>query len=162
MPKSWLNVFNHIKPEDLSVLLQKNNKASGNPSVVWPLSVLAVQVLLQKLVIKRDCKNLTWSIENSGTDTNDVPINNKSVKTGPCYHNTKLKIALTNKRIKQKKRHEIDRMGQLTAQVADELNVKHIIDFGSGLGHLARLLTYGYNLKVCCLEQQSVLTEQAR
>lgn len=66
------------------------------------------------------------------------------------------------KSIKEKKRHEIERMGQLTANIAKELGVKYIVDFGSGLGHLARLLAYGYKLNVCCLERDTALTNQAK
>lgn len=68
---------------------------------------------------------------------------------------------LTKKKIKEKKRHEIERMSQLTAGIANELGVQYIVDFGSGLGHLARLLAYGYGLNVCCLEKEAILTDQA-
>lgn len=66
------------------------------------------------------------------------------------------------KKIKAKKQHEIERMGQLTADIAAKLNVKYIVDFGSGLGHLARLLAFGYGLNVCCLEKEHTLTDQAK
>lgn len=66
------------------------------------------------------------------------------------------------KKIKAKKQHEIERMGQLTAEIASKLNVKYIVDFGSGLGHLARLLAFGYGLNVCCLEKDKTLTDQAQ
>lgn len=36
------------------------------------------------------------------------------------------------KNIKEKKRHEIERMSQLTAGIANDLDVKYIVDFGSG------------------------------
>lgn len=39
---------------------------------------------------------------------------------------------------------------------------QYVVDVGSGLGHLARLLAYGYDLKVCCLEAQENLSCQAR
>lgn len=68
---------------------------------------------------------------------------------------------LMKKKIKQKKRHEIERMGQLTADLAKEFGVNYVVDFGSGLGHLARLLAYGYKLNVCCLEKETALTDQA-
>lgn len=66
------------------------------------------------------------------------------------------------KNIKLKKRHEIEKMSQLTASIAYEYGIKYIVDFGSGLGHLARLLTYGHRLNVCCLEMQAPLTKQAK
>lgn len=37
-----------------------------------------------------------------------------------------------------------------------------IVDFGSGLGHLSRLLNYGYGFKVCTIEAQKELTDQVK
>lgn len=73
-----------------------------------------------------------------------------------------MQTILMKKNIKQKKRHEIERMGQLTAQIAKKFGVNYIVDFGSGLGHLARLLAYGYKLNVCCLERETAFTNQAK
>lgn len=77
------------------------------------------------------------------------------------YLHSQLKTVLTKKNIKEKKRHEIERMSKLTATIARQCKVKYVIDFGAGLGHLARSLSYGHGLKVCCLEQQSALSAQA-
>lgn len=74
----------------------------------------------------------------------------------------KLQTILTKKNIKEKKRHEIEKLSQLTAQIADSSDVKYIVDFGAGLGHLARSLSFNFGLKVCCLEQDTSLTEQAK
>lgn len=74
----------------------------------------------------------------------------------------KISKILTKKKIKEKKRHEIERMGKLTKKIAKESNVEYVVDFGSGLGHLARLLSYGHGLNVCCIEKQVVLTDQAK
>lgn len=52
-------------------------------------------------------------------------------------------------------------MSQLTAKIANELDVNYVIDFGAGLGHLARSLTYSCELNVCCLEKEIELTNQA-
>lgn len=73
-----------------------------------------------------------------------------------------MKNVLMKKNIKAKKQHEIEKMSQLTASIAYENGIEYIVDFGSGLGHLARLLTYGYRLNVCCLEMQRSLTDQAK
>lgn len=51
---------------------------------------------------------------------------------------------------------------QMTANVAQTKSCQYIVDVGSGLGHLARLLAYGYGLKVCCLEAQENLSREAR
>lgn len=77
------------------------------------------------------------------------------------YTEPKIRNLVAKKSIKLKKRHEIEEMSGTTAQIAKDLGIEHIIDFGSGLGHLSRMLAYGYGLRVCCLEQQSVLSDQA-
>lgn len=82
-------------------------------------------------------------------------------KEPSVYANPKIRNIISKKNIKLKKRHEIEKMSQVTAQIAQDCGVEYVVDFGSGLGHLARALSYGYGLKVCCLEQQTSLTEQA-
>lgn len=78
-----------------------------------------------------------------------------------CYYHPKLRN-LFRKRIKPKKQHEIERIAALCAKTALNCRVNYILDFGSGLGHLSRVLGYGYGLNVCCLEQQTELTEEAK
>lgn len=52
-------------------------------------------------------------------------------------------------------------MSQLTARVAKYSDVRYLVDFGAGLGHLARAIAFNFGAEVCCLEQQTSLTEQA-
>lgn len=78
-----------------------------------------------------------------------------------CYNHPKLRN-LFRKRIKPKKQHEIERMANKVATTAIDGGVEYILDFGAGLGHLSRFLGYGYGLRVCCLEQQKQLTEEAK
>lgn len=53
-------------------------------------------------------------------------------------------------------------MAALCAATAINCRVKYILDFGAGLGHLSRMLGYGYGLSVCCLEQQNQFSEDAK
>lgn len=69
---------------------------------------------------------------------------------------------LTTKNIKEKKRYEIENMSQLTARIAKDCDVNYLVDFGAGVGHLARALAFNFGAKVCCLEQQEKLTDQAK
>lgn len=141
MPTSWKSIFNSVQPNELAPLLTNQNS-----NIVWPLSLLAVRQLLLKLNIPREVKN---------GQTTPTPM------LSCIYANQKIRNIVAKKNIKLKKRHEIEEMSQVTAKVARQHNVEYIVDFGAGLGHLARMLTYGYGLKVCCLEQQAVLSEQA-
>lgn len=73
----------------------------------------------------------------------------------------KLQNILT-KHIKHKKRHEIIEIGNICAQTAILCDTTIIVDFGAGLGHLARHLAHRQALKVCCIEQQAELSRQAK
>lgn len=158
MPKSWKDSFANVMPEHLSDLLMPSERTTEK--MVWPLSLLALRQLLQRLCISRETTFPHPNCRVSSRTLNDSNNNpNCNVKSVPS---AKVKTILMRKKIKAKKQHEIERMGQLTADIASKLNVKYIVDFGSGLGHLARLLAYGYGLNVCCLEKDETLTEQAK
>lgn len=64
--------------------------------------------------------------------------------------------------VKPKKQHETVVMAKLCAKAALESGVSCLVDVGGGKGHLARLLSYGYGLDVCCVEAQSNLISSAR
>lgn len=66
------------------------------------------------------------------------------------------------KHMKPKKQHEIKTLAHITYENAVKANCQHVVDVGSGLGHLCRSLAYGYGLKVCGIEAQKALGESAR
>ncbi|XP_043948142.1 methyltransferase-like protein 25B isoform X2 [Drosophila biarmipes] len=65
------------------------------------------------------------------------------------------------KRVKPKKQHEVRRMAEICALSHRQTPVDFVLDFGAGVGHLARILGYGYGVQVCCLEMQPDLNQQA-
>lgn len=184
MPKSWMGTLSNARPEHLSDLLVPPNRQIEK--IVWPLSLLALRNLLQRLCISRNVEPLHTTINRRRSNNNvkssqisntthevdgDIKVqgchecdsnNNDLNKNFDCSTSKKIGAILMKKKIKAKKRHEIERMSQLTAKIANESRVKYIVDFGSGLGHLARLLAYGYGLNVCCLEKEHTLTDQAK
>lgn len=85
---------------------------------------------------------------------------NTEIKYNEVFMHSKLKH-IFKKHVKPKKRHEVQIMSEICSRTANECKVDYIVDFGAGLGHLSRKLAYGYKLKMCCLEQQDKLTEQA-
>lgn len=66
------------------------------------------------------------------------------------------------KRVKPKKQHEIRRMAEICALSHRQTPVDFIVDFGAGVGHLARVLGYGFGIRVCCFEMQPNLNQLAR
>lgn len=51
MPKSWINSLTHIPPEFLSDLLIQPKE--NTEKTIWPLSLLALRKLIQRLSISR-------------------------------------------------------------------------------------------------------------
>lgn len=129
-----------IEPEELIKLFSSSKDPSKK---VWPLFLLSLKSILDKLNVPR---NLT-----------DLKVNES---TPNITNHPKLKQIFT-KNVKPKKRHEVEKMSRICGKVAKELGIEYIVDFGAGLGHLSRVLTYDYGLKVCCLEQNSELTQKA-
>lgn len=161
MPNSWIETMSSVLPENLCDLLMPPDRPSEK--VVWPLSLLALRKSLERLCIPRKT-TLTHSTGASAkivTHQSNDPNNNPNVDR-TNLPSAKMKSILMKKKIKAKKQHEIERMGELTAKIAGELNVKYVVDFGSGLGHLARFLAYGCGLNVCCLEKERALIDQAK
>lgn len=131
---AWRSTFDQL---DLNVL---PDVLSTRPtiSVVLPLSLLALRKCVHRLSASR--KVLPSTLVR---------------KTAHCQ------IHLY-KQMKMKKCHEIDRMAELSAATARKCNVKYLVDFGAGLGHLARILSFQHGLRVCCLEQDKTLSTEAR
>lgn len=78
-----------------------------------------------------------------------------------CKNHPRLKN-LFLKHVKLKKRHEISLMADVVAKTAAQTGCNAVIDFGSGLGHLVRVLAYRHNLYAAGIECQTQLTQEAR
>lgn len=133
-----------LHPEDLSTLLNYN-KCNKQKHAVWPLSLLTLRHLLLQLSIPRD-----QSASSIELGVSHSPVLNH-IKLGHVF----------NKCVKPKKRHEIQLMASLCEYSRQISPVDFIVDFGAGLGHLARVLGYGYGIQVYCIEMQPELNVQA-
>lgn len=51
MPKSWIQTLSNIPPEHLTDLF--NTTGHSTEKIVWPLSLLALRTLIQRLTISR-------------------------------------------------------------------------------------------------------------
>lgn len=56
--------------------------------------------------------------------------------------------------LKPKKQHEVARLSLVAGLVARTTCDGVMVDVGSGQGHLSRLLAYGHDVRVVCLEAQ--------
>ena len=61
----------------------------------------------------------------------------------------------------EKKAHEVARMATFVAGACRDRGVGHVIDVGSGVGHLGRVLNEVHGLAVSCLEGDAGIAERA-
>ena len=66
------------------------------------------------------------------------------------------------KHVKPKKQHEIARLGSLVKSISESTNITQIVDVGSGVGHLSRLLAYAHNLKTVSIDAKDNFVESAQ
>ena len=66
------------------------------------------------------------------------------------------------KHVKPKKQHEISRLGSLVKSISESTNITQIVDVGSGVGHLSRLLAYAHNLKTVSIDAKDNFVESAQ
>lgn len=133
-----------MDPEELGAYL------TGAPiKHMLPLSFLSLIKSVQALSISRES-----IFQNKCKSTNHF------LKVNVSNH-PKLKN-LFLKHVKLKKRHEINLMADIVSDTATKSNCGAILDFGSGLGHLVRVLGYKYDLFAAGIECQSQLTKEAR
>lgn len=135
---------------------------------VWPLTLLALRQVANILQVNRDNEDpkSIMACESNKTKTNnnynDTFTMNKNDNFDKLYFQNHKFNNLFSKHIKKKKRYEIHEIAQVCAECAYEASCKCIVDIGSGMGHLARILAFQYGLYVTCIEQDCILLQQAR
>ncbi|KAJ3639357.1 hypothetical protein Zmor_002719 [Zophobas morio] len=136
---NWQISLKDLSSADISQLLDYEGHMRGK---TWPLSIIALKRILISLSLSRKMINL--------------PIEN------PYFTKDEKLLQLFWKNVKAKKRHEISIMSKICYDSALKTDCFYIVDIGSGLGHLSRMLNYGYGFKVCTIEAQASFSQQAR
>lgn len=148
---TWKSFLKDIKPEDLAFLIDvQDEEKDYKIDKVWPLELLALKASVKAYSLPRQ----PWTkadVCKAFFKEDDV---NSSWKTE--YPN-ELKHVF-RKHIKPKKQHEITTMSDLASMFKE---TKNRVDVGSGLGHLSRLLAFGYDLDITCLEAQGQFGNKA-
>ncbi|XP_065671514.1 methyltransferase-like protein 25B isoform X5 [Hydra vulgaris] len=125
LPQSWRDCLDRISLDELA-----NNVLSKKKTVfyrsVWPLSLLSYVAACHALSLNHHQK-----------------INNKNLSELP---------EIFHKHIKPKKRHELSLLPQIINNVCKETYSTTVVDVGSGLGHLSRILAYQYGYNVTAIE----------
>lgn len=142
LPASWKENFRNLDPQQLG------NVLSQQPTMhVFPLSFLALVGVVNALSLPRKSQ---VKRKTEFTDTLNTIVSHQIVKS------------LFLKHVKLKKRHEINLMADIVDEVAKKTDCNAVIDFGSGLGHLVRMLAYKKGMFAAGIECQGQLTEDAR
>ncbi|KAK0161871.1 hypothetical protein PV327_008276 [Microctonus hyperodae] len=156
LPEAWKTLLVNVSPEDLGSFILGESTCN----CVWPLSLLALRKVIGMLEINREPGDkvkfvCAASILNYDSIANCTDDKLNSIKFKNEYEKH------FRKHIKEKKRHEIDKFAKICAKCSYLSKCECIIDTGAGLGHLARELTYKYNLPVICIEQNKSLSDLA-
>lgn len=126
------------------------NILSNRPSnQLLPLSFLALIKTVQTLTLPRQSH---YKKENDKKESTNLDT---------CKYHPRLKN-LFLKHVKLKKRHEISLMADVVVDTAQQSGCNSVIDFGSGLGHLVRVLAYRDGMYAAGIECQTQLTVEAR
>jgi len=128
-PLSWRVCFESLSLEEVANLILVNNKEKVYQNV-WPLSLLSFISTCHALSLDRT--QITFDEESSNLMT-QFP-------------------KLFTKHIKPKKRHELSILPNIINKVCKQSNSNNVVDIGSGLGHLSRMLAFQYKLNVTAIE----------
>ena len=143
LPNSWQCCLNNRNPLERKSILGSitssccvNNNVPSSFSTL-PLSLLAFKVAAKHLSIPR------------------VYCEDKNVNTQKCLDH------VYRKHVGPKKQHEIYFLSEYISQTLQQAGCSKVIDFGSGQGHLARLLTLGYKIDVFAVETEKDFLSKA-
>ncbi|XP_066930345.1 methyltransferase-like protein 25B isoform X1 [Clytia hemisphaerica] len=130
LPEAWRKCFEEATLDDIAnnILLSSAHKSYKS---VWPLSLLSFIATCHGLSLNRQQKEEFKNPTKLPKEIADV----------------------FKKHIKPKKRHELAILPDLVNHVCERTKVKNVVDVGSGLGHMARVLAYKYGCNVTAVER---------
>ncbi|XP_069583664.1 methyltransferase-like protein 25B [Ranitomeya imitator] len=151
LPESWRIALSDLTaPELADLLLSNSNTRKASYRSVWPLSLLALKVTAQTLSYQRTPRPDVGSADMKRP---------AEFQSNHCQ--SSLLDPLFRKHVKPKKQHEIQRLGKLVKKLSDVTGCNHVVDIGSGQGHLSRVLSFGHGLGVTALEADHNLVSMA-
>uniref|UniRef100_A0A7M4EK87 Methyltransferase like 25B n=1 Tax=Crocodylus porosus TaxID=8502 RepID=A0A7M4EK87_CROPO len=148
LPPSWQDVLADLpSPQLAALLLEKANSEEASYSMVWPLSLLAFKATAHALALPRaHCGGANGRPEEFQENLC------QSARLHPVFR----------KHVKPKKQHEIWQLGKLVKRLSELAQCDHIVDIGSGQGHLSRFLSFGLGLPVTAVEGNRHLVDTAK
>lgn len=152
LPKSLRSLEMDSTYENVAeALLVSEISCDFHRKVVLPLSLLAVKKLEETVCISRR--------HYKPDDSRQITLEMSSYKQKSSKEKFQREL---QKRVKPKKLHEIQKMVKICTNTSKISNVRAVIDFGSGLGHLSRHLQYNLGFDMTCIEQNGCLINEAK
>ncbi|KAL4228269.1 Ribosomal RNA adenine dimethylase domain-containing protein 1 [Mactra antiquata] len=161
LPKSWQQILPSLSTTELSFLLDRQHAPL---SKVLPLSLLSFKKCCDTFSFVRNCcddiegeiQTVLMKRKHEAENKDDftaAPQCDKiqSDHTIPLETDGRLH-AYFRKHVKPKKQHEIRNLSKVIYLMSKHINCDNLVDVGSGLGHLVRVLSFGYGLKVTSVE----------
>ena len=147
-PEPWLAHVTNIRAEDAAFAAVKASIA--NPDKLHD-NFPALEEFLQFCRERKELAGLFQELLNN--DTSSEPCGGEGPPLPLPYS---LERGMT-----QKKAHEVVRMARFVGNACKEDGVTHVIDVGSGVGNLGRVLSEVYGLRVSCLEGDAQIARAA-
>ncbi|KAH3840062.1 hypothetical protein DPMN_113504 [Dreissena polymorpha] len=152
LPQGWQRSLCQIQTDSLADLL--THKQITSSSSIPPLSLLCFQACCQKLSLDRhqekDVQDAIGKLTDAACSINQG-IESDAATMQPTDVSGQLH-AYFRKHVKPKKQHEITNLGKVIWHLSKARSCGRVVDVGSGLGHLARLLAFGHGLHVTSIE----------
>ncbi|KAF2364002.1 Methyltransferase domain [Trinorchestia longiramus] len=99
-----------------------------------------------------------WPSDHPGQALWQAP--QQELRKGSGHHT--LLSHVFRRHLKPKKQHEVARHALVAAMAARATRCQVTADIGGGCGHLARLMAYGYNMEVVCVDREQEFVKGAR
>ncbi|XP_025929666.1 protein RRNAD1 isoform X3 [Apteryx rowi] len=154
LPPSWqVALANTPVPQLAAALLEPPGPATTT-TAVWPLSLLAFKATAQALAFPRAPPRHQHRHRHGHAGRPP------EFRRNPCQ--SAGLHPLLRKHVKPKKQHEIRRLGKVVKRLSETAGCDHVVDVGSGQGHLSRFLAFGLGLPVTAVEGDGCLVEAAK
>ncbi|XP_042203507.1 protein RRNAD1-like [Homarus americanus] len=144
-------------PEIQKTEKNKNINEGEDERVSSPLSVCQPHKACRSDQSTTDSRKLIHPIQQMSVSWGDAA---SELSAAAGQH--KLLQHVFRRHLKPKKQHEVARLALIAGQVAQAACDGVMIDVGSGQGHLSRLLAYGHDVRVVCLEAQDEFVNGAK
>ncbi|XP_041037710.1 protein RRNAD1 isoform X2 [Carcharodon carcharias] len=136
----------------MSTLLLEQGPCKGRESV-WPLSLLAYRASAHALAFSRQPRGGSPTPPGEGGRPEEFRANGS--QSSKLSHHFR-------RHVKPKKQHEIRRLGAMVKKLCEATGCEHVVDIGSGQGHLSRYLAFGHGLRLTGVEAGEELVTMAR